>query len=313
MSTYLSLGNVVVSAADKERPHRRRLFVAVAVAVALVVGIAAYGFDYYILSSIERPFSSKHALLKPSGAVGLKLGLLGAAIFMGIFLYPIRKRIPWLAKRGAAKHWLDFHIVLGCSAPLVIAFHASFKFHGLAGMAFWIMSAVALSGIIGRYLYGQIPRTLSAAELSLQQLQEMVEQYTAQLSDQKLFAPSDLAPLLRLPNRAQVEELPAVIALIWMILLDLQRPIHVARLRLRTSNLLGVLLTLGGLLRTSNIKLEEVIDAARDKSSLCKRILFLSRAQQVFHLWHVVHRPFSYSFAVLALVHVVVVMLFGIM
>ena len=35
-----------------------------------------------------------------------------------------------------------------------------------------------------------------------------------------------------------------------------------------------------------------------------KRVLFLSRSQKVFHLWHVVHKPFSYAFAVLALLHI---------
>jgi len=46
---------------------------------------------------------------------------------------------------------------------------------------------------------------------------------------------------------------------------------------------------------------------------LAKQVLFLSRTQQVFHLWHVVHRPFSYSFVVLALIHIVVVMWLGFM
>jgi hypothetical protein len=37
----------------------------------------------------------------------------------------------------------------------------------------------------------------------------------------------------------------------------------------------------------------------------------LSHAQRVFQLWHVVHKPFSYAFAVLALVHIAVVMMLG--
>ncbi len=40
-------------------------------------------------------------------------------------------------------------------------------------MAFWIMTAVTLSGFIGRYLYSQIPRSLNAAELSIKEIQEM--------------------------------------------------------------------------------------------------------------------------------------------
>jgi hypothetical protein len=31
----------------------------------------------------------------------------------------------------------------------------------------------------------------------------------------------------------------------------------------------------------------------------------------VFHLWHVIHRPFSYSFALLAVIHIAVVTMMG--
>jgi hypothetical protein len=62
---------------------------------------------------------------------------------------------------------------------------------------------------------------------------------------------------------------------------------------------------------SGNRALERAIDAARDEAALAKRILFLSRSQQVFHLWHVVHKPFSYSFAALALIHIFVVINLG--
>ena len=78
-------------------------------------------------------------------------------MFFRNLLYYFRKRWGWLASIGTTTHWLDFHIVLGITAPIVIAFHAAFKFRGIAGMAFWIMVAVALSGIIGRYIYALIP------------------------------------------------------------------------------------------------------------------------------------------------------------
>src|SRR5882762_1828630 len=152
---------------DKERAHRVRLSLGYMLAGALVAGIFAYGFNYYTLGAADRPFSPKHTLLKPSGPVGVKLGMFGLAMFLVIFLYPLRKKWAWLGKQGSSRHWLDNHVLLGIAAPFVIALHAAFKFRGFAGMAFWIMFAVSVSGIIGRYLYGQIPRSLNAAELSL--------------------------------------------------------------------------------------------------------------------------------------------------
>jgi len=46
------------------------------------------------------------------------------------------------------------------------------------------------------------------------------------------------------------------------------------------------------------------VGVAREDAALSKRILFLKRSEQVFHLWHVVHKPFSYTFALLALFHI---------
>ena len=38
---------------------------------------------------------------------------------------------------------------------------------------------------------------------------------------------------------------------------------------------------------------------------------FLSRTARIFHLWHVVHRPFSISFVALILVHICVALSVG--
>ncbi len=93
--------------------------------------------------------------------------MVGVLMLCGIFLYPLRKRWSWLQKQGDSKHWLDHHVVLGVAAPICIAFHSSFKFRGLAGIAFWVMVAVSLSGLIGRYLYAQVPRQVEIDEVSL--------------------------------------------------------------------------------------------------------------------------------------------------
>ena len=296
---------------DAERGHRLRMYAAAAAALALVLGIAVYGADYYVLGAADRPFSPKHALLRPSGTIGIKLGILGVLLFLIIFLYPLRKRIPWLARIGRSKHWLDFHVILGLTAPVVIAFHSSFKFHGIAGMAFWIMTAVALSGIVGRYIYAQVPRSLDSAEVSFKELEQQQQALASELASQRMIMPADLQWIARIPSAEQVRSMPLFRALLRMLAIDLARPFHVARLRRRVLGWGSILFSLGGLLRTDDEELEFVAQTARRKSSLSKRIAFLSRTQEVFHLWHVVHRPFSYSFALLALIHIGVALSLG--
>jgi hypothetical protein len=312
MSANATVATTAVPAArDRERGHRSRVIAAYIFFATLITALTVYGFDYYILSAEQRPFSPKHAALRPGGFIGIKLGILGLAMFLVIFLYPLRKRWPWLMRKGLSRHWLDYHVVLGISAPFVIAFHSSFKFRGFAGLAFWLMFAVSLSGVVGRYLYAQIPRTLTTAELSRKELQELQQKLAGQLAQQRLVTEADLRGLLRLPSPEKVKQLSIVTALAYMLALDLGRILRVAQLRRRALTLGEQLATLGGLRSSGKRDLERAIALARDEAALAKRILFLSRSQQVFHLWHVVHKPFSWSFAILALIHIIVVINLG--
>jgi hypothetical protein len=294
-----------------ERAHRIRLVCGYVLAIAIIVGLAVYGFDYYTLGSADRPFSPKHHLLRPSGAIGIKLGFMGLTMFLAIFVYPLRKKWPWLSRQGSSKHWLDIHVLLGLTAPFIIALHSAFKFRGFAGMAFWIMVAVSLSGVIGRYLYAQIPRRLNSAEMSAKELQDVQAGLAERLKQQRLLPEEDLRLLLRLPSPERVQEMSIVFALGYMMVLDVGRAFRIAKLRRRALALSERFTTLGGFLRTRHASLERAVSTARAEAATAKRILFLSRSQQVFHLWHVVHKPFSYSFALLAIIHIVVVMMMG--
>ena len=296
-----------VSAARKaaDRAHKLRFVLAWISSLTLIAGLAIYGFDYYRLPRELRPFSEKHELLKPSGTIGIKLGILGTLLFFLIFLYALRKVWPWLGRIGTAKHWMDFHVIFGVTAPVIIAFHASFKFNNIAGVAFWIMVAVALSGIGGRYLYAQIPRSLSAAELSYRDLEANEDSLTDMLRNQSVYSQAKLARIFAMPTAEHVRKSWAIVTLLEMVLLDVRRPFQIASLRRQASTFGESLRSLGGLLPTANEEVEHVVSVVRQKASLSKRILFLDRTQRVFHLWHVVHRPFSYAFAVLAVFHII--------
>jgi hypothetical protein len=277
----------------------------------LITWIAVYGFGYYRLGLAQRVFHPLHAQLRPSGTIGIRLGILGLGCFVLIFLYAVRKRWKWLGKRGKTRNWLDVHVVLGIAAPALITLHAALKMRGIAGIAYWIMIAVMLSGIIGRYLYAQIPRRINAAELSLQEMQSMTNELTEQLGSQNLVSAEELGPLLAVPAKEEVDGLPVIVALLLMLRCDLKRPFLVAGIRRRFMGGAEKVLTLGGLLRSRERSLERVIELARRRSWLATKISFLAKTHQVFHLWHVVHRPFSYSFAILVSIHITVVVLMG--
>jgi hypothetical protein len=311
MSASASVRTAILTNEDAERGHRIRLFLAWMLALAVVLVIGGYGFNYYTLTAAQRPFSPKHELLRPSGTIGIKLGMLGVLMFFLIYLYPLRKKWGWLGRQGNSRHWLDFHIVLGTAAPVIIAFHSSFKFGNIAGMAFWSMLMVTLSGFVGRYLYSQIPRSLNAAELSMKEIQDKEEALKKELEEQRATFGFSVDALYQLPSAADVAKTPAVASLLSMFLIDFKRPFKTSLVRLQQAGFLPWVSSLFGLLPTRDQKLERALRVAQKQASLSKSILFLSRTQKIFQLWHVIHRPFSYAFAILAVLHIGIALFMG--
>ncbi len=293
------------------RRYRWWMVVTTAAAVLLTAALAAYGWSYYILEQAQRPFSPKHVFLKPSGIIGLRLGILGLGVFAVIYLYPLRKRWAYLGRIGTTKNWLDFHVLMGLIAPVIICFHSSFKVRGFAGMAFWTMIGLTVSGIVGRYFYAQIPRSLNTAELSLKELQALSEELMAELREQNVLPEAAVARLVRLPESARVQSMPLVTALAEMVWLDVSRPFRIWALRRHATGMGRKIFSLGGILPTGRESVERVITLASRQAALSKRYLFLAKTHQVFHLWHVVHRPLSISFAIFVIIHVMTVLWLG--
>jgi hypothetical protein len=311
MSASATIGTAIIPREDAEKGHRTRVFLAWMLALAVVLVIAGYGFNYYALSATQRPFSPKHQLLRPSGTIGIKLGMVGVLMFFLIYLYPLRKKWGWLGRMGNSRHWLDFHVVLGTAAPIIVAFHSSFKFGNIAGMAFYSMLMVTLSGFVGRYLYAHIPRGLSAAELSMKEIQEKEEALRKELAEQKATFGFSVDALYELPSPAEVAKTPLIASLLSMFLLDIKRPFKASLLRLREAGFGSWVFSGFGLFSTRDQKLERAIRLAQKQSSLSQSIAFLSRTQRIFQLWHVIHRPFSYAFAILAILHIGIALFMG--
>ena len=80
---------------------------AILAAASLIIALSIWGFDYYRLDLAGRAESPLHPLLRPSGSVGLRLGMLGMALYGVLFLYPIRKRWSgWARSAKRATGWI---------------------------------------------------------------------------------------------------------------------------------------------------------------------------------------------------------------
>ena len=118
--------------------------------IAIVVITALYAVAYRQAGSFPRA----------SGLVGHGIGIVGfILILMTETLYSIRKRLTDV-KWGSMASWLRFHIFTGLVGPYMVLLHTAMKFGRLAGVAMLLTVVVVVSGVIGRYIYTTVPRTI---------------------------------------------------------------------------------------------------------------------------------------------------------
>lgn len=145
--------------------------------LGVVIGAAALyaGLDYYALPLSDRPFSPLHAQFAPTGLIGQGFGIVGTGmIALGVGSYGLRKRLRFLQRFGKLKSWLQFHIFLCLLGPFLILLHTTFKIGGLVAIAFWSMSIVVGSGVIGRWVYVWIPKTANGRFLGRDEIRDQL-------------------------------------------------------------------------------------------------------------------------------------------
>lgn len=268
--------------------------------ILIVLGTTIYlfyiGFDYYALPLEERFYHKNHHNLKPSGFFGHGLGIIGTLlILIGVFGYMARKRIRMFSRIGVLKYWLEFHIFLCVLGPVMILFHTAFKFGGIVSISFWSMVAVVASGVLGRFIYLQIPRTKQGRELSLQEIKDMQNKIQEDLS-----ANATLVPIFEWTNeiygieQARITNPVQYLNVLWR--------------ETRNSKLLTAKL------KEENIPVEnirQIISHVKHERSLHRKIDGLKTMQKYFRYWHIAHLPFAIIMLIIMIVHVVVAVTFG--
>ena len=74
-----------------------------------------------------------------------------------LLLYPIRKALARRRGLGSVGGWFHVHILMGLFGPVLILYHCNFSHGALnANVALWTMIVVAVSGIIGHFVYARV-------------------------------------------------------------------------------------------------------------------------------------------------------------
>ena len=282
--------------------HRIYILILVVTGVLACASILVRNMDYYVLPNYERPFHPRYENLKPSGYESHGIGILGTAMIMaGVVLYSTRKRVKFFSRVGKIKNVLEFHIFLCLLGPMLVMYHTTFKFGGIVAVSFWSMMAVAASGIVGRYLYVQLPKGIHGNELTVKELEEESRALLARLESEYGLAPKIIHSLDALTVSKKPLELMTTAEMLWyMLLSDITR-----RSQLKKIN---------NYLRRQSVDshfIKKIAHVAGEQIILKRRIAFLEKIQNLFHYWHVVHLPFSIIMFVILIVHVGVAVTFG--
>ena len=274
-------------------------FFVVGIAVLILLGIN--GYQYYSTPIEERFFDPSHAALKPSGGWGHGFGIIGTLMMiLGVAIYMVRKRSRKLFTFGYLKHWLEFHIFLCTVGPILVLYHTAFKFGGIVSVSFWSMVLVVLSGVVGRFIYIQIPRTIQGKEIDINDLASMREELIEKMKLEMLFDVRLIKELDELASPERYKYLGAFDTIL-IYFKDFFR-IRSFQSKLRKN------LAVAGF---SKIRRKEIKNKAQAEIILSRRLGMLRTMQNLFRYWHVAHLPFAIAMFVIMIIHVIVTITFG--
>ncbi|MFZ0389150.1 MAG: hypothetical protein WAN36_01730 [Calditrichia bacterium] len=283
------------TSARKEKPVLQKilpLFYIISAIFILYYLIA--GWDFYTSGYQLRPRLEDYRLLRPAGFRGHAFGILGTLMMLLMLLYSLRKRTRFFGDFLPLSTWLKVHIYLGIFGPLLVVLHTSFKINGLVAVSFWSMVAVALSGVLGRYLYLQIPRTIAGNEINLTDLENTNIQLSSEITVESSLDDQTTEKLVKQYLGKLQKNNNLFTLLIKLIWFDMTRPLRNLRLKNRLQKQYNI----------PSGTVGEMVELIRNKALLHRRIIFWNHIHQMFHYWHIVHKPFAFVMYLILLVHV---------
>lgn len=264
------------------------------IVVAVTVYLAYTGYTYYSISLEERFYHPAHEWFKPSGTFGHGLGIVGTLmILFGVTIYIVRKRYNFMSRFIRLKYLLEFHIFLCTLGPVLILFHTAFKFGGIVSIAFWSMVAVVLSGVIGRFVYIQIPRTVEGRELTIGEVKGIKDGVTKALKDSADIDDQVKALVASVTSGVNLSTRTSFIAQYT----ENKRAIRFIRKNVKQH-----------IDKRRRVAIEKQV---REEISLSYKIRRLQTMQKLFKYWHVAHLPFALIMLLILIIHVVITLSFG--
>jgi hypothetical protein len=250
--------------------------------------------DFYTTPLAERAHHPDYRQFRPAGPIGHGLGIAGSSMMVLLLVYSLRKRVRFMRHWGDLRVWLRYHIFMGVAGPLLVVLHSSFMVKGLVSVSFWSMTAVALSGIFGRYLYQQIPRNMLGEDMAFLTIESKQEEILVELSQNHGLDTEGMNNLEKLAlGRLENHSAPLALLILPFVNMTLARQLHTWTIGIKTTD------------KGETVKLAKfwVLQA--------RRLHLFHLIRDLFHYWHVFHKPFAIIMLLVMLIHVAVALALG--
>lgn len=244
--------------------------------------------------------------------LGYQLGIVGGCLMLIVLLYPLRKKLKIMRGLGSAPIWFRTHMVLGVLGPTLILFHANFKLGSLnSNIALISMLLVAMSGLVGRFIYKRIHMGLHGKKAQVQEILVDIaafkQQIGADLADEHHIQQELRAyeQQILLPNKG-------IIRTLWFVL----------KLHFKTKKSRAVVLrevrqivrahakTNGWSWRERRQRTKAAAQRLSQYFAAVRKASQYSIYERLFSLWHVLHLPLFYFLILSAIAHVIAVHLY---
>ena len=304
MGTQIMFGNASAAAlpgaSETTASARPRVGLGIVLGLlGVLVAANLAGLPYFLLSSVERVRSPLHPWFRPSGIVGQAAGIVAFALFLFLWLYPLRKKFRRLAVTGSVAAWLNVHVIAGLSVPFLAALHAAWHFTGLIGLGYGAMLVAWMSGIVGRYIYSRIPHSKSGVELTRDEVEAQRQAVLQQIIDATGIEGELLEHILLAGTSPAVSsDVHPLKAIGVMIANDLRRWRALRQLRWDWHG------TSTSERAVEHEMLSTMRRLMRREIALTQQARMLDATHRLFRYWHVAHKPMAISALVAVVLHV---------
>ncbi len=279
-----------------QRPFSSHALTALGAAACAGLAFMALRFrSYYLLPLSERPLHGAHGLLRSSGDLGLPLGIVGyALIFLNLGYLLRRAYVKW-EWMGTLRDWMSMHVFTGIVGCAMILLHSTFQPRSpIGGLAFLSLFVVLVTGLVGRYIYAHVPRSMQGQELELSDLRLRLEELRASLGARGIGLGEEPSTPEAAPHHGLASALGA------MIEGDRQAARDYARLR-------RLVLSSPELTDAA----EEILPLARRYVRESRWLSYYQELRDVMAGWRFFHRWFAIVMLIFALGHVLIAMRVG--